>query len=278
MGTYLRRDLSRDYFTIGQTFYEGVIKEGPASTVSFPPPPSVNASESLFHQADLGSLFINFRTVPPRSTLAKWLETPREVRSMAGVTDGRHDPGEIEVPLSVAYDGLTFIEVSHPPHFLKAQKSFALTLPARASGWMSKHDWVLESLLSDNANGGVELDSDDAPILYLTARPDQSHLFARIGTMIDAMPYRGSKLRLVASLATSQALEGAVFAVTILGNDATSPISKIRLPKGQIVGTTVWTPIDTTISIPSTATKLDLSIYLFGSGTVWAKGLSIASP
>lgn len=275
MGTYLRQALGASYFAIGQTFYRGRIKEGAGPIVTFPPPSSYNSSESIFHAAGVAPFFVDFRTLPRRSTLAQWLETPREVRSMAGNTNGARDPGEIQVPLRVAFDGLTFIEESHPPEFLQAITKGPVAFPAGTTGWMASQTWNIQSFVADRAMGGAAPSADGEPTLYLSARPGEADLFARIGTSIDGTPYRGRTVHLTGLLATSKVEEGASVVVRVFGGDAYTPLEAFTAPRKQLFGSNTWTAVDTTVAVPTGAKTIDIDFYLSGGGTARLKNLSL---
>ncbi len=112
MGAWLRQRYGRQLYTVGYAFRGGELRavENNDVVVRRAAPSPEGTGDAVLAAAALPAFFLDLRSVPPAGALAAWLNQPHLFRLTGAVWNEALTP---QAPARL-YDGLIFVEESHP--------------------------------------------------------------------------------------------------------------------------------------------------------------------
>lgn len=274
MGTILRESYGTDYFTIGQTFNQGMVAQAQMGA-AYIGPARPGTSEAVFRAAEFPIFFLDFRTVPRNTVLGRWLAQPQWIRSLGGNAITTADAqNEMKAILPAAFDSLIFVNDARPAKALMVAVQRDLRCCLGYSGLLPSAQWSFHSFIRANAAGGTTTLADGRKALYLTAMPeDGEDLISYLDGRSSAEAFQGHKLIVNGMLATSQVEGGASVILAIFGNDRYRPL--VYRSAAPTLGTNKWTAFSITAAVPGRAKMLAVVLLLHGAGTAWLSDLAL---
>ncbi len=112
MGTWLRQRYGRQLYTVGYAFRGGELRavENNDVVVRRAAPSPEGSGDAVLAAAGMPAFFLDLRSVPAATALAAWLNQPHLFRLTGVLWNEALTP---QAPARL-YDGLIFVEESHP--------------------------------------------------------------------------------------------------------------------------------------------------------------------
>ncbi|MBI5877974.1 MAG: erythromycin esterase family protein [Chloroflexi bacterium] len=245
-------------------------------------PPS-GSYEKLFGEGAGKSFWLNLRDPSAGDPGAAWLTVPRLFRA-AGADYDESRPGTHFTPLTLSrsFDAVFFVPEVTPVLTLYSGVSLSspfgpprnLDIEEGGAGWASFGALPAGYAFTIDRNAPPQ-GLQSLRLSYTAATAPAGR--AMIGQTINALRYRGQRLRVSALLRTEDVTSGAGLAVTMVPLRAATFALIVRdsMEGRALHGAQAWQRQSVVVDVPNTEMSLAFGVWLDGPGSVWLDDVQI---